>query len=285
VLAVGAASFFGVIRMRALPLSQGDAEGVDLVVVSGLHLDANPVRAYASATARRPGAEVVIWPEGTIPGYLQEETASRGEIAARARERVGLLLGARRYEGSGLARRYFNSVFLFDGQGRIVAGADKQRLVPVAESSPLSWLHELPRPYTPAQESPTPLPVGGMLLGPLICWDVLFDDLSRTLVRRGADLLVNVSSDRDIGAGRAQLIAFARFRAIETRRWLARASGTGESLWVDPAGRVLARDLVRLAPDVPRPLTFYVRHGEVVPLTAALLLVLLGSWQRLRRLR
>jgi apolipoprotein N-acyltransferase len=290
IAAVAAAVGFGWARLAAIPPADGEAGGVAVVAVSGHNLAADTVAAYARATsAISPAAprSLVVWPEGATPGYLQEEPAARATIAAVAREHAGLLTGGRRYEGAGRDRRYFNSVFLLDDRGAIAARSDKHRLVPLAESSPLPWLYDLPQPFSPAPDAPQPIDADGLRLGPLVCWDVLYDDLTGALVRRGVDLLVNLSSDRDLGAGAEQLLAFARFRAIETRRWLLRASGTGTSLVVDPAGRVLERDRVRIVPGAERPLTLYVRHGSLLPLAAAFLLAaaLVTEWIRARRSR
>lgn len=283
-LAVAMACAFGVERLLALPPSRGDASGVEVALVSGHHLAADPLRAYAEATSRTP-ADVVVWPEGSTPGYLQEEDEALGLLAALAPGHAGLVVGGRRYDGPPSARRYFNSVFFFDGRGGIAGVADKQRLVPLAESSALPWLHDLPRPFAPAPAPPAPVEVAGIRIGVLVCWEVLFDDLARDLVRRGADLLVNLSSDRDLGDGAGQLVAFARFRAIETRRWLARASGTGASVLIDPAGRVHERGRLRIARDVARPLTLYTRYGGAVPPIAALLVALAAAREALVRLR
>lgn len=271
-LAIALASAFGVARLAALPPSEGDTTGVEVAILSGYNLERDPVAAYADATGAASAADLVVWPEGVTSGYLQEEPAVAAAIASSAAAHAGLLVGGRRYAGAPPARRYFNSVFLFDGRPAIAAIVDKQRLVPFAEYSPLPWLFDVPRPFSPSVEPPMPLDAAGIRIGPLVCWDVLFDDVARALVQRGADLLVNLSSDRDLGAGAQQLLAFARFRAIETRRWLARASGTGRSYVVDPAGRVLARDRLRIAAASDRPQTLYTRHGELVPGLAALVL-------------
>jgi apolipoprotein N-acyltransferase len=61
-----------------------------------------------------------------------------------------------------------------------------------------------------------------------------------------------------------------------------RASGAGPTRLIDPYGRVLGRDVLSLVPGLKRPLTFYVRHGEVVPRLA---LVVLGAVYALRTLR
>src|SRR5262249_6649749 len=61
--------------------------------------------------------------------------------------------------------------------------------------------------------------------------------------RAGVDYLINLSNDSWIPDAKFSEITFAkvRFRAIEQRRYLLRASTSGPSAIVDPFGRVLAR--------------------------------------------
>src|SRR5207244_3926652 len=116
---------------------------------------------------------------------------------------------------------------------------------------------------------------GGRRFGPRVCWEASSPEFGRTYARQGVDVLVNLPSDRDLGAGASQQLAFSRFRAIETRRWLVRASGTGPTLLVDPAGRVHRADTLRLGAAASVAPTVYVRCGETMSwLSAALLGVL-----------
>jgi apolipoprotein N-acyltransferase len=109
-------------------------------------------------------------------------------------------------------------------------------------------------------------------MGVSVCHEVLFPDLAARAVAAGAALLVNVSNDGWLdpatGVASRQHAAMAVFRAVETRRWLARAATTGISAVVDPYGRVVAS----VPPDTPgllqarvmprTDLTPYVRLGD-----------------------
>jgi apolipoprotein N-acyltransferase len=80
-----------------------------------------------------------------------------------------------------------------------------------------------------------------------------------SLVRGGADVLVNVSNDFWLGGpgGSEQHLAAAVFRAVELARPLLRATNTGVTAAIDARGRILAR----LAPDRPSAATVEVRPG------------------------
>ena len=102
-------------------------------------------------------------------------------------------------------------------------------------------------------------------------------------MRGGANLLVNISNDAWFGrtAGAEQHFQMGRVRAIETRRYLARAGNDGITAVVDPLGRVTARfprgarAAFRVRVGVSEVLTPYVRLGEWVPLTGALVVAVL----------
>jgi len=97
--------------------------------------------------------------------------------------------------------------------------------------------------HTAAGESIAPLPWRDTRLGILICYEVLFPDLSRELVRRGAGVLVNPSNDAwfEGTAGPEQMAAAAVLRAVATRRPLLRATPTGITVAIDARGRVVAQ--------------------------------------------
>jgi len=273
VVLVASTACVGAVRLRAFPPGQAPGATPALAVISGHNLVADPLAAYLAATADARSAPLTIWPEAALPSYLDEDPAARAGIARATRERGWLLLGAPRHEGRGTARRYFNSALLFDPEGRLQATYDKRRLVPFAERSPLPALATVARPFSPGTTD-APLATDRLRIGPLICWEAIFPDLARRYARQGVDVLVNLTSDRDLGAGAVQQLAFSRFRAIETRRWLVRASGTGATLLVDPAGRIHRDATLQLSADGSGT-TVYVRYGETMTwLSAALLGVL-----------
>ena len=272
--ALAAAFVFGEHRLRAFPvLAAGDTPPV-LTVVSGHNLARDPLGEYLAASAAAEPAPLTIWPEAAVPGYLADDLRTAEAIARAARARGWLLLGAPRYDSSGPRRRYFNSALLFDGDGRLRQTYDKRRLVPFAERSPLPALATVTRPFSPGTADVL-LVTERLRVGPLVCWEAVFPELARSYARQGVDVLVNLTSDRDLGAGASQQLAFSRFRAVETRRWLVRASGTGPTLLIDPAGRVHRADTLRLGAVVSSPPTVYVRYGETMSWLSAALLGLL----------
>jgi apolipoprotein N-acyltransferase len=89
--------------------------------------------------------------------------------------------------------------------------------------------------------------VGQIKLGDVICYEVGFDDLVRSEVAAGANLLSVQSNDatfeRDspTTAESSQQLAMARIRAVEFDRAVVVASTTGYSAIVAPNGQLIAR--------------------------------------------
>jgi apolipoprotein N-acyltransferase len=90
---------------------------------------------------------------------------------------------------------------------------------------------------------PVALPGGRQLrIAPLICYDAVDADLVRAAVRRGADAIVTLSNDSWFATGlgpRLHLVVSA-FRSIETHRPQVRATNTGISAVISPAGDLIA---------------------------------------------
>jgi apolipoprotein N-acyltransferase len=113
------------------------------------------------------------------------------------------------------------------------------------------------------------------------------------MVQRGATLLVNISNDAWFGttAGAEQHFQMGRVRAIETRRYIARAGNDGITVVIDSLGRVVTRfPRGERAAFVGRvglndTLTFYVRYGDWVVWLSSLFLaaMLMLRWRERER--
>jgi apolipoprotein N-acyltransferase len=88
----------------------------------------------------------------------------------------------------------------------------------------------------------TLFPVKGAQVGVLICYESIFPDLTRRAVKRGADVLVNITNDAWYGKSSApyQLLAMTAMRAVETKVPIVRAANTGISAVIEADGRITA---------------------------------------------
>ena len=193
--------------------------------------------------------DLVVWPENAVSFLLAPNPRfGRATADILGSDGPGLLLGGPRYVADGDGHvRFFNSAYLLDADGEPVMVYDKRHLVPFAEYAPLprvpwlGWRFDAPGDYTPGVLPtifPDPAP-----FGVLICFEAIYPELARDLVRHGARFLLNLSNDAWFGtsAGLEQHLAMTVFRAVETRRGLARATNTGVTALVAPSGRIQAR--------------------------------------------
>ena len=226
-------------------------------------------RLTESALARHP--DLVVWPENAVDFYLEREPMLRTQLArVAARAPGGLLVGSPRLAGMTEAR---NSAQLLGVDGTVKAVYDKQHLVPFAEASllPTRTADASEPTYGPGGRA-EPLITNVGRLGAVICYEVLFPGLVNDLVRRGAQLLVNISNDSWLdggdGAAPEQHFSMAVLTAIATRRDLVRVAGSGASGFIDASGRILAslpRDTAGSLVEHVRlrdRLTPYVRFGD-----------------------
>lgn len=214
-------------------------------------------RLTKQAALNRP--EIIIWPETSVPGYLEEDPALLKEISSLSREisPAYLLVGTPQEEKD---RKTYNSATLLFG-GKIIQRYDKLHLVPFGEFIP--WPQFFSRfsfaglvgdfipgeDYTVFSLFSTESEVK---FSALICFEDVFGHLARKFVQKGATLLVNMTNDawfRDSSEPYQHLQASV-FRAVENRVNLVRSANTGVSCFINPWGRILSRVSDYLGQDV-----------------------------------
>jgi len=195
--------------------------------------------------------DLIIWPETAMPFFFQNQPEYAFQIRDFAkRHALPLLMGAPGHDGSPPGnRRVFNRAFLIGSEGQDLGFYDKEHLVPFGEYLPpwldhpaLAVLFQGVGSFAPGGAE-LPLQFKGLALGLLICYETIFPELAQARVAAGAGLLINISNDAWFGLTSApeQHLQLSVLRAVEQGRWLVRATNTGYSAFVDPAGRIRAR--------------------------------------------
>jgi apolipoprotein N-acyltransferase len=220
--------------------------------------------------------DLVVWPETAYARGL------RRPLPISGRPILDDLAGPLLFGGSSVReedgrRVTANSAFLVGADGMIRDGYDKNLLIPFAEYVPLGGLvPALVRWFPHVQEfgAAADLPalhLGAWRVATPICYEVVRPDFVRRMVRASAPhLLVTLANDAWFGDSQEPWLhlALARLRAVEHRRFLVRATNSGVSAVIDPAGRLVAttrlleRDTLRAT---VRPLegrTVYARLGD-----------------------
>ncbi len=191
------------------------------------------------------GADLLVWPEGVF--FVPISTQVRDFSLVQGDVRTPLVFGGIRLDAAGGGRKLFNTAFAIDSEGRLLGAYDKNNLLVFGEYLPFSktfpGLHRW-FPYTSRFEAGTgglSVAIDGVRCGVLICYEDLLPGFVREVLRGDPDLLLNLTDDAWFGRTREPLIhlAMASFRAVEQRRFLVRATNTGISAFIDPAGRIL----------------------------------------------
>ncbi|MEN8230478.1 MAG: apolipoprotein N-acyltransferase [Bacteroidota bacterium] len=121
-------------------------------------------------------------------------------------------------------------------------------------------------------------------VGPVICWESVFGEYVTDYVKEaGANFLFIVTNDGwwKNTPGHRQHNSYARLRAIETRRSIARSANTGISSLINQRGDELARlgwwerSGLRGTLNKNDHITFYVKHGDFLGRIALFLTVIL----------
>jgi apolipoprotein N-acyltransferase len=212
--------------------------------------------------AARQHVDLVVWPEAAAAFFFQPTAMYPPRFAGDAIYRGRLLklavdtgdpilFGA---PALGIAADgevgTYNRAYLVSGAGKVVDYYDKIQLVPFGEYVPMrpllgSLVNRIVHGFGDMIPGTTQtlFPVKGAQIGTLICYESIFPDLTRRAVKRGADLLVNITNDAWYGESSApyQLLAMAAMRAVETKVPMVRVANTGISAVIEPDGEITAR--------------------------------------------
>ena len=193
-------------------------------------------------------AKVVVTPETALPGpFLDQIPADYMESIREHAKAAGkdVLLGIVEREPRGDDTAYFNTLLRLAGPRQAYR---KRHLVPFGEYIPPGFrfvmaVLKIPlSDFASGGKGQAPLEAGGTSFAVAICYEDIFgEELIAQLPR--AQALVNVSNDawfgRSLAAG--QHLHSSQLRALETSRWMVRATNTGATAAIDEHGYVKTR--------------------------------------------
>ncbi|MEW2395697.1 apolipoprotein N-acyltransferase [Streptomyces sp. NPDC046862] len=245
--------------------------------------------------------DLIVWGESSVGFDLADRPDLANRIAALSRETGADILvnvDARRSDRPGI----YKSSVLIGPQGPTGERYDKMRLVPFGEYVPfrtvLGWATSVGKAAGEDRRRGTEQVVmnvgNGLKVGPMVCFESAFPDMSRHLARDGAQLLLAQSATSTFQHSWApeQHASLAALRAAETGRPMVHATLTGVSAVYGPSGERIGSWLgtdasttavyeVPLADGV----TPYARFGEWPVYAAVLVLVALGAIEGVRAVR
>ena len=199
--------------------------------------------------AAEKGAKIVVWPETALP-YTIKNGSSYYRFASNiaSENNVTVLVGAFTVDEDG----YYNSLICFTPDGKTLDNVySKRRLVPFGEFVPLRSIIETVIPpladlvmsgdEITAGEGAQLFLLDEGAVGSLICFDSIYEELTRESVRGGAQLICLSTNDSWFTDSAALYMhnAQAQMRAIESGRYLVRSANTGISTVINSRGEVI----------------------------------------------
>ncbi len=273
--------------------------------------------------------DFVVCPESSIQEPIWEDQFGASPSLMHLKKfiadypNVGLIIGASTFreflEGEELtvaARKFrdvdayyeaYNTVFLIDHLGDFKV-YHKSKLTPGVETMPfpeyLSFVEnfaidlggtvgslgidEVRKVFTTQDDS--------LRVSAVICYESIYGEFFAEFARNGAELIFIVTNDGWWGRtpGHKQHFIYARLRAIETRRSIARSANTGISAFINQRGDVLQESeywvptVLKQSLNANDKITFYSRNGDYIArisafISAMLLLIAISMGLRNRK--
>jgi len=200
--------------------------------------------------AASEGAEIVLWPETAVPLTLRDGSIAENYVSNAAKEAgVHLLAGAFTNDEE---YNQYNSILSVSPSGKFGETVySKRHLVPFGEYLPMQTVIEFLIPpvselmradILTAGEGANVIPVAGLDVGALVCFDSIYETLALESVREGATVLTVSTNDSWFMDSVALYMhnAQAQLRAIENGRYVVRAANTGVSSIISNRGEVMS---------------------------------------------
>jgi len=240
-------------------------------------------------------AKVVITPETALPAFLDQLPGDYVESLLEDAHLHGkdILLGTVERVVHGREYEYYNSLVRMTGGS--TESYRKRHLVPFGEFIPpgfgwvLQILHIPMSDFSRGTSTQPAIAAGGTRFGVAICYEDMYgDEVIDSLP--AAQVLVNVSNDAWFGHSLEpeQHLQASQMRALETGRWMVRATNTGVTAAIDERGRIVSRlpvytQATLVADVVPRKgRTPYAYTGNLAALALVVALLVLSRRFRAR---
>lgn len=265
--------------------------------------------------------EFFIWPETALPEAINEENIRENVNFKRIQNFLDsyknghVLSGLESYLIYDSAKTvsasfhpqlngyvdHFNAGVLIENSGK-VQFYHKSKLVPGVEQLPFRDKLAFMKPIFAAfggttggygsQDEPSVFYAqSGIGTAPIICYESIWGAYTSDFVKKGAQFIAIITNDGWWGntSGKDQHLDYAKLRAIETRRWVARSANTGISAFINQRGDIVKQtkwwvpDALNQEINLNQELTFYVKTGDYIAYLASFGSLLFGILILVRR--
>jgi apolipoprotein N-acyltransferase len=255
---------------------------------------------------------IVIAPETAISqGFYEEDAENTFSVQYlkewKSEKNIPLLLtgastarffdqpfsrASRAVEGGPGYVEYYNTSMMINEQNEL-SFVHKSLLVPGVEIIPFSnyfpFLEELSidnggtSGSLGVEKEPQVMAGSSLAFAPLICYESICGGILSEQGRKGAEAVFVITNDGWWGdtPGYKQHMSFARLRAVESRKYVARAANTGISCVIDQRGDVLQQSgwwkpaAINATINLNKENTFYTLYGDVMGRSFSFVSVLL----------
>ncbi|HTN21915.1 MAG TPA: apolipoprotein N-acyltransferase [Pelobium sp.] len=244
--------------------------------------------------------EFFIWPETALIGYTQEDEFLNSQNFETVNHFLDSFRNATVVTGAETYAVYQNKKTesaRFDKQNNLYWDSfnaavaienspklqfyHKSKLVPGVEKMPFPVLLKVLNPlfekfggttggYGGQKEPSNLYASSGIGVVPAICYESIWGDWIAQSVNKGAQFITVITNDGWWGntSGKDQHLDYARLRAIENRRWVARSANTGISAFINQRGDIVQKTewwkdaVIKQDINLNSELTFYTKHQD-----------------------
>ena len=191
--------------------------------------------------------DAIVWPENAIDIDPNDNPEIAREITSLNRSLKAPLIAGVVTRSGGNPQ---NASILYSELGVAESIYLKRGLTPFGEYIPIRAIAEFVSPlaktvtdFIPGNGRVTHK-ISGSKIGPIICYEIIDDDLVRDMAKNSQALIVqNNNATFANTAQSAQQLAITRIRAVEHSRYILSVSTIGISAFIDNNGRVLSKTL------------------------------------------
>ena len=255
-----------------------------------------------SESIGQTNTEFFVWPETAISKGTEEKSFRGDENFIRIQEflknykNANLISGIEsfavydtavtetaRYDSrSDIYYDVFNAAVLIENSAKLQF-YHKSKLVPGVEQTPFSNSLAFLKPafaafggssgsYGKQSEPSVFYSQSGIGAAPVICYESIWGEYVADYIKKDAQFITIITNDGWWGntSGKDQHLQYAKLRAIETRRWVARSANTGISAFIDQRGTIAQRTkwwmpgVLKQDINLNEDITFYVKHGDYI---------------------
>jgi apolipoprotein N-acyltransferase len=261
-----------------------------------------------SESIGQTNTEFFVWPETAISRATEERSFRGDENFIQIQEFLknykngNLLTGIESFAVYDTARtetaRYdsrsniyydvFNAAVFIENSAKLQF-YHKSKLVPGVEQTPFSNSMAFLKPafaafggssgsYGKQSEPSVFYSQSGIGSAPVICYESIWGEYVADYIKKDAQFIAIITNDGWWGntSGKDQHLQYAKLRAIETRRWVARSANTGISAFIDQRGTIIQRTkwwmpgVLKQDINLNEQITFYVKHGDYIAKAGAI---------------